>query len=74
MAETSPEAFLAQRSVLCASPTSTTLQTVPLPLQTKSGPPSLGLSLLGLARESHQRPGRCLGAGEKAQPPSWMAR
>lgn len=36
----SPAAFLAQQSILCAIPTSTTLQTVPLPPQTKSGPPS----------------------------------
>lgn len=49
MAETSPETFLAQWSVLCASPTSTTLQTVPLPLQTKSGPPSTSVPCLSQA-------------------------
>lgn len=48
MAEASPEAFLAQQSVLCASP-GTTLQTVPLPLQTKSGPPSAPVPYLSQA-------------------------
>ena len=35
----SPAAFLAQQSILCSIPTSTTLQTVSLRPQTKSGPP-----------------------------------
>lgn len=49
MAETSSAAFLAQQSVLCGSPASTTLQTAPLLLQTKSGPPSAPVPCLSRA-------------------------